>query len=69
MWAGNPAKFLRNLTEEEIAFISQSAANYANLAQVHAAENAKSYDEVEFEKVLCNKFDQRRGIQLNAHIS
>ncbi|RRT68024.1 hypothetical protein B296_00003832 [Ensete ventricosum] len=55
----NPAKFLRKLTDEEIAFISQSATNYANLAQVHAAENAKSFDEIEFEKVLRKKFAHR----------
>ncbi|XAR57914.1 NADH:ubiquinone reductase (H(+)-translocating) [Bertholletia excelsa] len=59
VWAGNPAKFLRKLTEEEIAFISQSATNYSNLAQVHAAENAKSFDEIEFEKVLRKKFAHR----------
>lgn len=56
MWGGNPAKFMRKLTEEEMAFISQSAINYANLAQVHAAENAKGFDEIEFEKVLRKKF-------------
>ncbi|KAG5535919.1 hypothetical protein RHGRI_023633 [Rhododendron griersonianum] len=59
VWGGNPAKFLRKLTEEEIAFISQSATNYTNLAQVHAAENAKSFDEIEFEKVLRKKFAHR----------
>ncbi|CAL9171830.1 unnamed protein product, partial [Musa hybrid cultivar] len=59
VWGGNPAKFLRKLTDEEIAFISQSATNYANLAQVHAAENAKSFDEIEFEKVLRKKFARR----------
>ncbi|ONK67089.1 uncharacterized protein A4U43_C06F15580 [Asparagus officinalis] len=46
----------RNLTEEEIAFISQSAVNYVNLAEVHAAENAKSFDEIEFEMALRKKF-------------
>lgn len=55
VWGGNPAKFLRKLTEEEMTFISQSALNYSNLAQVHAAENAKSFDEIEFEKVLRKK--------------
>lgn len=56
VWGGNPARFLRKLTEEEIAFISQSASNYINLAQVHAAENSKGFDEIEFEKVLRKKF-------------
>ncbi|KAG8383350.1 hypothetical protein BUALT_Bualt04G0003300 [Buddleja alternifolia] len=56
VWGGNPAKFLRKLTDDEIAFISQSAINYSNLAQAHAAENAKDLDGVEFEKVLRKKF-------------
>ncbi|XP_047314842.1 gamma carbonic anhydrase 2, mitochondrial-like [Impatiens glandulifera] len=55
VWGGNPAKFLRKLTEEEIATISQSALNYSNLAQVHAAENSKSFDEIELEKLLRKK--------------
>lgn len=59
VWAGNPAQFLRRLTEEEIAFISQSAANYKNLAKVHATENAKSFDEIEFEKLMRKKFSRR----------
>lgn len=59
VWGGNPARFLRKLTDEEIAFICQSATNYTNLAQVHAAENAKSFDEIEFEKVLRKKFARR----------
>ncbi|GMH04169.1 hypothetical protein Nepgr_006008 [Nepenthes gracilis] len=59
VWGGNPAKFLRKLTDQEIAFISQSAANYSNLAQVHASENAKSFDEIEFEKVLRKKFAKK----------
>jgi len=59
VWGGNPAKFLRKLTEEEMAFISQSALYYSNLAQVHAAENAKSFDEIEFEKLLRKKFAHR----------
>ncbi|XP_051139878.1 gamma carbonic anhydrase 2, mitochondrial-like isoform X1 [Andrographis paniculata] len=59
VWAGNPAKFLRRLTDEEIAFIAQSATTYVNLAKVHAAENAKSFDEIELEKMLRKKFTNR----------
>ncbi|KAL9262118.1 Gamma carbonic anhydrase 1, mitochondrial-like protein [Drosera capensis] len=59
VWGGNPARFLRKLTDEEIAFISESAINYSNLAQVHATENAKSFDEIEFEKVLRKKFARK----------
>ncbi|CAA6661377.1 unnamed protein product [Spirodela intermedia] len=56
---GNPARFLRRLTEEELAFIAQSAANYGNLAQVHAAENVKGFEEIELEKALRKKFARR----------
>ncbi|KAK3022108.1 hypothetical protein RJ639_045952 [Escallonia herrerae] len=59
VWGGNPAKFLRKLTNEEMAFISLSATNYANLAQAHAAENAKPLDETEVEKVMRKKFARR----------
>ncbi|KAK1359894.1 gamma carbonic anhydrase 1, mitochondrial [Heracleum sosnowskyi] len=59
VWGGDPARFLRKLTEEEIAFIPKSASNYSNLAQVHAAENAKSFDEIEFEKLLRKKFARK----------
>ncbi|KAL8152029.1 hypothetical protein V2J09_021837 [Rumex salicifolius] len=56
VWGGNPARFLRKLTEDEMSFISQSAINYASLAQIHAAENAKSLDEAELKKLLLKKF-------------
>ncbi|CAL9203206.1 unnamed protein product [Musa hybrid cultivar] len=59
VWGGNPAKVLEKLSEEEIAFISQSAANYCNLARAHAVENAKPFDEIEFEKMLRKKFARR----------
>ncbi|XP_044475765.1 gamma carbonic anhydrase 1, mitochondrial-like [Mangifera indica] len=59
VWGGNPAKFLRKLTDEEISVISQSATNYSNLARVHAAENSKPFDEIEFKKVISKKFAQR----------
>lgn len=52
IWAGNPAKFLRELDEEEANFILQSANNYTALAAVHAAENSKTFTEIEVELVL-----------------
>ncbi|XP_010498381.1 PREDICTED: gamma carbonic anhydrase 1, mitochondrial-like [Camelina sativa] len=59
VWGGNPARFLRKLTDEEIAFIAESATNYSNLAQAHAAENAKPLNAIEFEKVLRKKHAQK----------
>jgi gamma-carbonic anhydrase len=42
-----------------MAFIAQSAANYSELAKAHAAENAKPFEKIEFEKVLRKKFAQQ----------
>ncbi len=47
VWAGNPAKMLRKLEEEETGFIAQAANDYAALAAVHAAENAKTSEEIQ----------------------
>ncbi|KAK4259979.1 hypothetical protein QN277_003157 [Acacia crassicarpa] len=59
VWGGNPARFLRKLTENEMAFFAQSALNYTKLAQAHAAEHAKPLDATEFEKVVRKKFARR----------
>ncbi|KAM0855003.1 hypothetical protein ACQ4PT_050060 [Festuca glaucescens] len=56
VWGGNPAKFLRKLTDEEIAFIAESAAKYSTLAKEHATENAKPLESIDFMKVLRKKF-------------
>ena len=50
IWAGNPAKYLRDLEADESNFILHSANNYAALAAVHSAENSKTFDEIE----VCN---------------
>ncbi len=40
MWAGNPAKYLRDLKPEEIDYIPVSAQHYVNLAQEYAVSGA-----------------------------
>ncbi|KAG2483607.1 hypothetical protein HYH03_017549 [Edaphochlamys debaryana] len=45
VWAGSPAKFLRNLEPEEASFIAKSAANYAELSVVHKFEQSKTFEE------------------------
>lgn len=55
IWGGNPARFLRKLEEKEFDIFSTSAITYTNLAQAHAAENAKPLNAIEFEKVLRKK--------------
>lgn len=43
VWAGCPAKYLRDLEPAEAAFLSHSADSYANLATQHWLENTKTY--------------------------
>ncbi|KAG2328657.1 hypothetical protein Bca52824_011385 [Brassica carinata] len=59
VWGGNPAKFMRKLTDKEIAYISKSAENYINLAHIHSAENSKSFDEIEVERALRKKYARK----------
>lgn len=44
---------------KEIDFFSESATIYSNLAQAHAAENAKPLNAIEFEKVLRKKYARK----------
>lgn len=57
VWAGSPAKLLRKLTEEEIAFFAKSAEDYVKLGEEHAEENAKTFYEIEADKVRRKKWE------------
>lgn len=46
IWAGNPAKFLRNVSEQEAEFIPKSADSYSTLAHKHAEETSKSWEQL-----------------------
>ena len=37
LWGGNPAKYMRHLKKEEVAFLPVSAQKYIELAQQHAS--------------------------------
>lgn len=47
LWTGSPAKFLRNLTPDEMSYIRSTAADYVALWQVYAEQEAKTPDDVE----------------------
>lgn len=57
IWAGVPAKKLRALEAEELAFIKQSAAETQELAAEHKFENSKGMEEVELENWITHKRD------------
>lgn len=50
LWSGVPARYLRDLTTEEIEFMKLSSLEFAELSQVHASECAKSFEEIEADK-------------------
>jgi len=49
VWAGSPAKYLRDLAAGEAEFTEAAAQDYSSLAAVHAEENSKSFVEVEMD--------------------
>lgn len=58
LWAGMPAKYVRDVMSEEIEKISFVVNENISLASDHAAELKKSYDDVEAEELA---YDQRVG--------
>ena len=50
LWAGAPAKKVRALTPDEIAYIPQLARDTLQLAAMHSIENSKDYKAVKEEE-------------------
>ncbi|EIE20136.1 gamma-carbonic anhydrase [Coccomyxa subellipsoidea C-169] len=67
VWAGNPAKMLRKLEEEEAGFIAQAANDYAALAAVHAAENGKGMEEILLDNAR-REDRARRSLDYDSHM-
>ncbi len=47
LWTGNPARPLRTLTEEEMAYLRSTAAAYSDLGARHGAQDRKTLAEVD----------------------
>ncbi|KAI9990458.1 hypothetical protein PInf_021447 [Phytophthora infestans] len=47
LWSSVPACYLRDLTAEETQFMQQCSAEYAQLAEQHVGESAKTSEEYE----------------------
>lgn len=50
LWAGVPAKFVRDLTSEERKSIAKNAQKFFELAQIHKQETSKEFQRIEKEK-------------------
>jgi hypothetical protein len=46
IWAGNPAKYLRDVTPEERDSIREHHSEVKNLAAIHSEENEKTFEEI-----------------------
>ncbi len=46
LWAGSPAKKVRDLTNDEIAYNKSMCMHTAELAAVHIVENSKSFEQI-----------------------
>jgi carbonic anhydrase/acetyltransferase-like protein (isoleucine patch superfamily) len=57
VWAGRPAKYVRDVTVGEKEAIAQAAGDYARLSAVHCEENSKSFGEVELDEA--RRWDRR----------
>jgi gamma-carbonic anhydrase len=56
LWEGNPAQFVRKLTDEEKADIGERSLKMHTLSQRHADEQAKSAEEREEEVIIRDEF-------------
>lgn len=50
VWAGSPAACVRKVSDDEVSAIEQAAVDYSNLGAVHAAENCKTFGEIELDR-------------------
>eukprot|EP00695_Tsukubamonas_globosa_P003226 TRINITY_DN524_c0_g1_i2.p2 TRINITY_DN524_c0_g1~~TRINITY_DN524_c0_g1_i2.p2 ORF type:complete len:90 (-),score=27.36 TRINITY_DN524_c0_g1_i2:84-353(-) len=59
LWAGAPAKFLRDLSAEEQESIGRLAEQNYELARSHAQETNKSFEQVEHEGIVLDIKNER----------
>jgi carbonic anhydrase/acetyltransferase-like protein (isoleucine patch superfamily) len=67
LWAGAPARFMRDMTADEKAFTVTSAATYAEVADVHAAECGKSHLEIEHDRAA-REMARERDADYDSHM-
>lgn len=59
LWSGNPAKFERELTSQEISQMAFDVADSVELSVAHAEENAKDWRQIESEEEIREEESQR----------
>lgn len=67
LWAGAPARFMRDMTAEEKAFTVTSAETYAEVGAVHAAECGKSHEEI-MHDVAARQMARERDADYDSHL-
>ena len=59
LWSGNPAKFERELTSQEISQLAFDVAESVELSVAHAEECAKDFRQIEEEEAIREEEEQR----------
>eukprot|EP00877_Chromochloris_zofingiensis_P011310 jgi/Chrzof1/6432/Cz18g10140.t1 len=67
IWAGSPAKLLRTMSDDEQAFVAESAERYVHLAMVHRTENSKAFEEVYLDKKIIDERSWRERSDIDVH--
>lgn len=62
LWTGNPARRLRDLTNEEMTYIRSTALEYGRLSQVHFEQHLKTPEQLEEEAEL-RLFKLEKGLK------
>lgn len=68
IWAGIPAKLLRQLSADEKGFVAASADNYARIATEHMIENGKAFEEIVLDKVIAEEREWRSKTDLDVQM-
>jgi gamma-carbonic anhydrase len=61
VWAGNPAVYLRDITEEEKQSLIDGATELSMLASEHAVETSKSFEQIMAEKAAFKLLEEQSG--------
>ena len=61
LWGGSPAKFVRDVTQEEMNILRGNADDLSQLASMHAEESSKSFSQIMAERAKYKELKEKLG--------
>ena len=61
LWGGSPAKFVRDVTQEEMNILRGNADELSQLASMHAEESSKSFSQIMAERAKYKELKEKLG--------